>query len=74
MIIIKCAMRDKNARSRHMTLHVQNPPVTQRAHNSQGMTGKVKAGSVVRDEKEVLWGANYLGKMNKMLFRTRLGN
>ena len=43
-------MRDKNARSRHMTLHVQNPPVTKRAYNSQGMTGKVRVGSVVRDE------------------------
>lgn len=40
-------------------------------HNSKRMMGKLGVGDVARDEKEILLGANDLGKLNKMVFRTR---
>lgn len=37
--------------------------------------GRLGVGDVARDEKEILWGANDLGKMKKkMVFRTRAGD
>ena len=36
--------------------------------------GRLGVGDVARDEKEILWGANDLGKMNKMVFGTRSGD
>lgn len=38
------------------------------------MMGRLGVGDVARDEKEILWGANDLGMMNKMVFRTRAGD
>ena len=36
--------------------------------------GRLGVGDVARDEKEILWGANDLGMMNKTVFRTRAGD
>ena len=45
-----------------------------RAYNSKRIMGRLGVGDVARDEKEILWGANDLGKMKKMVFRTRAGD
>lgn len=49
-------------------------PESQRIIQLQGMTGKLRRGNMAGDEKEILRGADSLGKMNKIVFRTNAGD